>query len=175
LERNNQMQEYIRSLILSKYYALSECSGWVFPAQVGARIETHVGSHVWQVPSEAEISAVTKIAEDILYDNDEMIDNPNVKSALEEFEASPSLEKLISVTTVIFKEKTIHESANQFSLYCQSCGHKKTIDSNFLKEISARLGARDELSTLDQIKDIIQFFKCSKCDQKNIRLIFNKL
>ena len=168
-------EEHIRSLILSKYFALSECSGWVYPEHVGARIETYVGSHIWQIPLEAEITAVSKIADEILCGHDELLNNSNIKRILEEFEASPSLEKLLSFATAVFKETSIHGCPNNFSLYCQSCGHKKAIDSNLLENISAKLGFHDQLSTIGQIKDIIQLFKCSKCDQKNIRIILNDL
>jgi hypothetical protein len=61
------MRDEIRKIITSSYYAYLESSGWVHPSEVGARIETDEGSHMWQVPHDAEERALESVFNDLMH------------------------------------------------------------------------------------------------------------
>jgi hypothetical protein len=98
------MNDEIRKAIMSSFYFYSDMFGWTYPIDVGARIETESGCHIWKCNKKAEELALAVIYYNLLEKCSEFDLSNKALDAKLKFEIFHKIENLISFAEIIYEE-----------------------------------------------------------------------
>ena len=89
---------------MSAFYFYSDVLGWTFPLDIGAKIESDTGTHIWQHRREAEQIALAEIYSKLLRKYLPYNLSDKALDAKLKFEIFPTVENLITMAEIFYEE-----------------------------------------------------------------------